>query len=107
MTICWESEVLKEDQLDNASLHHIFCCCVRVFKHLSDLPRNADEAQAILARSLNMLQRCDAVIDAAGVFSDNEDKDDIPTSSLRCGARLCCIPVTRTTAFATLSVRRT
>jgi hypothetical protein len=88
MTFRWESEVLNENQLDDKSLHDIFRRCFRVFKHLTDLPKDADEAQAILKTSLNMLGRCDSVIDTTGLFSDNEDIDDIPTSSLRCGVHL-------------------
>ena len=80
----WSHRVINEEFLDDTSIHELFFKSYDACKHLSELPSDADEAQAVLKQLLRMLQRCDTMVDTTGLFSDNESKDDISTSSLRC-----------------------
>jgi hypothetical protein len=79
----WSSLIVDEEQFEDASVHELFHKCYDAHEHLSDLPKAADEAQALLRKLLAMLKRCDMMIDKTGLFSDNEDQDDISTGTLR------------------------
>lgn len=83
MNAPWPSLIVDQEQFEDASVHELFHKCYDAHKHLSDLPKAADEAQAVLRKLLAMLQRCDTMIDTTGLFSDNEDQEDISTGSLR------------------------
>lgn len=82
VTFDWETLIDTSD-LENTSFADIFARCATIHKKLSALPREPDAANRILDAALEMLQRCEAMIDTAGLFSDNEDRDDVPTNHIR------------------------
>jgi TAP42-like family len=86
MTFAWSTAVLFDEDLEDSPLSMVFDRCYEGHKHIADLPSDAEQAQTILRRLLRMLQHCDALIDSKGVLSENEEKDDITTGSLRCGS---------------------
>ena len=84
MTFAWSKLLLQDSELEDVTLTELYRRCEDAHSHLSDLPADTEHAQALLRQVLRMLQHCDAVIDAVGMFSNNETQEDIATSSLRC-----------------------
>lgn len=86
----WDSVILDASKLPDEPLQALYQRCFLAHRHLSDLPRDAQAAQQLLRALLRMLQHCDVQVDAAALFSANEEEDDIQTSSLRCAVSDAC-----------------
>jgi TAP42-like family len=82
MTVDWD-DVASSASSGDVPLRDLFNLCKSAHSSLEHLPRDADGAQHALQNVLSLLQQCDLRVDAAGLFADNEEEDDIPTSSLR------------------------
>ena len=100
-TFSWSRIIVDEQELEDTPIRSLFQRCYSGHKHLAELPSDADQAQTLLRKLLRMLQHCDIMVDTTGLFSDNEHKDDIATSSLRYVSRLRVRAVHTSLACAT------
>lgn len=77
----------KEDEL---SLRSLFQICVRAHANLDKLPRSTDEAQDVLNCVTDIACHCAGRVESLGLFSANEDADDLSTASLRYKSKSRC-----------------
>jgi TAP42-like family len=82
MTVNWD-DVARGVGAEDVPLRELFDICHAAHSSLDSLPRDAEAAQHALQNVLSLLQQCDLRVDAAGLFADNEDEDDVSTWSLR------------------------
>lgn len=82
------SEIQSLDKGADQSLQSVFEMCARAHANLDKLPSNPDEAQDVLNCVTDLACYCAGRVEALGLFSVNEDADDLSTVSLRCIVRI-------------------
>eukprot|EP00892_Ulva_mutabilis_P006743 jgi/Ulvmu1/4440/UM002_0165.1 len=68
---------------DQHTLQSLFEMCLRAHSNLDKLPLDAEIAQEFLNSYTVVTRRCARQVEALGLFSTNEDADDLTTASLR------------------------
>lgn len=68
---------------DEHPLQSMFEVCVRAQSNLDKLPADTESAQDILNCFTDLACHCAGHVEALGLFSTNEDEDDLSTVSLR------------------------
>lgn len=82
------SKIQSLDQGEDNSLPSLFGLCARAHANLDKLPSKPNEAQDVLSCVTDLACHCAARVEALGLFSANEDADDLSTVSLRCLVRI-------------------